>query len=52
MTATTNPDFSALSARANANFLANKPVVPVAKPIAPISIKQEDIFGNLKKQLD
>ena len=40
-----NPDFSALALRAS-NTVQNN------KPVAPVSIKQEDIFGNLKKQLD
>ena len=41
----TNPDFSALAIRAS-NTVQNN------KPVAPVSIKQEDIFGQLKKQLD
>jgi len=40
----TNPDFS--------NFIASKPIAPIATPVLPVSIKQEDIFTNLKKQLD
>ena len=41
----TNPDFSLLANRAASTVQNNK-------PIAPVSIKQEDIFGQLKKQLD
>ena len=43
-TPSTNPDFS--------NFIASKPIAPIATPVLPVSIKQEDIFNNLKKQLD